>query len=45
MSQTSPASTSPDDARVTRMLADVVSAPFWLDRDGAGLGDAQPPIW
>ncbi len=44
MSRTSPASTSPDDARVTRMLADVIGAPFWLDHDRAGLGDAQPPL-
>ena len=45
MSRTSPAaSTLPDDARVTRMLADVVGRPFWLDRDDLGLGDPQPAL-
>lgn len=34
----------PNDARVTAMLADASSRPFWLDRDQVPIGVGEPPL-
>lgn len=36
--------TAPQDARVTRALADAVGRPFWTDRTGVDLGPPGPPL-
>ncbi len=44
MSRRPGSSTSPDDARVTRALADAVGRPFWTDRPEVDLGAGAAPL-